>query len=436
VNTHSFVSRSQGRWLRAGVALAVALGILAACNNDSSSSDFPVIVPVPNAVVIADVNGAPGLLVATTADEGLTHNPGFANVILNTPGSLGTFTKGTGLTYGTTGSDPSSIAVADLSGSGSLDMVIANWGSGSVSVFMHGSAPGIFMPAFDVRTGGAPNQVVSCDPHGAVVCDLTGNGKPSLILADMSNAGNAIVLVADPANPGQFLAPLKLPTGAFTPSAAVGDLNGDGAPDVVACGYDTAGNNGAVYVFLQDPKNRGTFLPPMSYPAGAQPQSVKIADVNGDGLPDLIVANLGPGQDGKGSAGVSVLLQDKSHPGTFLPPVTYTTPGGSIDVAVGSCPGASCSDLNGDNLPDLVLANLAPNPTGSISVLLQDPAHRGTFLAATNYPAFGQPLSVAIADLNGDGHRDIAAADGASAIVLFQNSASPGTFAQAEQVGF
>jgi hypothetical protein len=153
---------------------------------------------------------------------------------------------------------------------------------------------------------------------------------------------------------------------------------------------------------------------------------VKIADVNGDGLPDIIVANYGPGSDGMGTAGVSVLLQDKA--GNFMAPVTYPTPGASIDVAVG--------DLDGDGKPDIVVANLAPSATGSISVLLQDPtlANAGKFLAATDYPALGQPLSVVLADLNKDGHLDIAIADGPSAGILMNKGT--GTFDPVTQVGF
>jgi hypothetical protein len=426
------VSQWRGRWPRASIALAAAFGVLAGCNDSNDASNFPVIVPVPNSVVIANLSGVPNsppdLLVATTADEGLAQNPGFANVIMNTPGTPGTFAQGTGLQYGTTGTDPSSIAVADLTGTGGLDMVVANWGSGSVTVFKHGATAGTFMPGVNVNTGGAPNQVVTAD--------LRGNGSQDLILADMSNSGNAIVLLSD--THGGFLAPMNLHTGAFTASVAVADVNGDGAPDIVATGYDVSGNNGAVYVFLQDPNNRGTFqTTPMTYPAGAQPQSVKIARLGTSGLPDLVVANLGPGQDGKGSAGVSVLMHDTANPGGFLPPVTYATPGSSIDVAVGTCPGPSCSDLDGNGTPDLVVANLAPGDTGSISVLLQDPAQpgKGAFLAATNYPAFGQPLSVAVGDLNGDGRRDIAVADGASAIVLMASGA-PGSFSPAALVGF
>ena len=426
---HSYSNRVgtlTSRRLALGMALA-ALGTLPGCHDDSNPN-FPPIIPTPNSVVVADVNGDGGLdlLVATTADEGLALNPGYADVILNTPGSLGTFH--TGVHYSTTGTNPSSIQALDLSGTGGLDLVIANFGSGSLSVFMHGATAGTFDAAVDVTTGGSPNQVVSCDPHAAVACDLTGNGKPALVLADMSSSGNVIVLLADPANPGKFLAPVKLPTGFTTPSVAVADLNGDGAPDIVAATYDNSGNNGAVMVFYQNANQRGTFQAPVSFPAGAQPQSVKIAAVSGSGPPDIVVANFGPGNDGIGMAGVSVLMHDPAKPGSFLAPVTYATAGQSIDVAVG--------DLNGDQLPDLVVANLSPSATGSVSVLLQDPANPGKFLGSTDYTALGQPLSVVIADLNGDGHPDIALADGPSAGILLQDAASPGTFGPATQVGF
>jgi hypothetical protein len=250
----------------------------------------------------------------------------------------------------------------------------------------------------------------------------------------MSSSGNVIVLPPDPANPGKFLAPIKLPTGLTTPSVAVGDLTGKGGrPAIVAATFDSAGNNGAVQIFRPDPNpsNPGGFLPAVTCPAGAQPQSVKIADVNGDGLPDIIVANLGPGTDGNGSAGVSVLIQDATQPCGFKAPVSYPTPGQSIDVAV--------ADLNGDGKPDLVVANLLPAGTGSVSVLLQDTAHPGVFLTTPpsgTYAALGQPLGVAIADLNHDGHPDIAIADGPSAGVLMQSATSPGTFSPVMQVGF
>jgi hypothetical protein len=403
-----------------GMALLVGL---ASCGHDD---DYFVIGPgpgspayTPNSIAIADVNGdgTPDLLVATTVDQGNANDPGVASVYLGAPASPGTYQPG--VDYSTTGTNPSGIVAVALAGSGSTDMVVSNFGSGTASVFMHDPAnPGKFLAATTLTTGGQPNQVVSAD--------INGDGLPDLVFADLSTSGNAIVMLQNANAPGQFAAPLDLPTAGLTASVAIGDLNGDGKPDIVATTFDTNGNNGAVAIFFQNPASPGTFLAPVSFPAGAQPQAVRILDVNGDGLPDLVVANRGRGSDGTGSAGVSVLLQDATHPGTFLAPVTYATPWGAIDVAV--------ADLNGDGKPDLVVASLGPAPTGAVSVLLQSTTTAGTFGPATSYAGYGQPLSVAIADLNGDGHPDIAVADAYTATVMLQNAASPGTFANAVPV--
>ncbi|HLY53584.1 MAG TPA: VCBS repeat-containing protein [Steroidobacteraceae bacterium] len=411
---------------REALSAAVLLLGLAGCNYHNNygcgygcGGGPPLAVNTPNSVAIADINGdgVPDLAVATTADTGAFNNPGFANLILGVASPAGTFDSG--VHYSTTGFNPSGIVAADLTNSGNIDLVVSNFGSGSISFFMHGATQGTFQPAVNIATGGQPNQVVAGD--------LTASGMSlDLALADNSPSGNAIVMVHDPANPGQFQTPLMLATNNFTPSVAIGSI-GNGKVAVVAATYDINGNNGAVYVFVETSTAPVTFAAPVTFPAGAQPQAVRIADVDGDGLPDIVVANFGPGADGTGMPGVSVLLQDKTNPGHFLAPVTYQAPQGAIDVAVG--------DLDGDGRPDLVVASLGPFPTGAISVLLQSSTAAGTFGTATSYPGFGQPLSVAIGDLNGDHHPDIAAADGTSAIVLLQNAATPGTFANPVQVG-
>jgi hypothetical protein len=234
---------------------AVLLTGLASCGND----DNYVVIPgpgygsgyVPNSIAVADVNGdgTPDLLVATTIDKGAGNNPGVAAVYPGIPGSPGTYQPGA--SYPITGTDPSGIVVVDLTGSGGKDLVVSNFGSGNASIFMHDPAnPGKYQVATTLATGGQPNQVVSAD--------INGDGKPDLVFADLSTNGNAIVLLQDAAHPGQFLAPLNLSTGNLTPSAAVGDLNGDGLPDVVAADYDSNGNNGQVTIFFQNPASPGT----------------------------------------------------------------------------------------------------------------------------------------------------------------------------------
>jgi hypothetical protein len=409
------------RFFRSAAAGAVLLS-LASCFNDDNSCCGPLqpVFTIPNSIAIADVNGdgVPDLLVAATVDQGALLNPGQASVILGTKSSAGTFQ--TAVPYPTTGANPSSIAVADLETPGKKDLVIANFGSGSVTVFIHGSTAGTYQAGMVVTTGGSPNMVA--------VAPLSGSGNPDIVVADASVSGNVIILPHG-STPGTFKAPIMLPTGATTSGVAIADVDGDGVPDIIASTYDANGNNGAVLVFLQSKTTPLTFASAVSYPAGAQPQAVRAVDLRGHGVLDLVVANLGPGTDGTGSPGVSVLLQNSTTPGVFTgfaAPFHYMTAGGTVDV--------QAAPLLTGGLPDIVAANLGPAPTGSVSVLLHA-ATPGTFGTATNYLGFGQPLAVAIADLDNDGHPDIAVADSPTATVLIQSKATPGTFAAPVQVG-
>jgi hypothetical protein len=152
---------------------------------------------------------------------------------------------------------------------------------------------------------------------------------------------------------------------------------------------------------------------------------VAIADVNGDGLNDLVITD--PGPTGGAAPTVSVLLQDTAHPGQFLAAVSYPTAPGSLAQSI------VVTDLNGDGHPDIVIGG-----TNAVTVLLQNASSLGTFMAAANYTVMNVN-QLAIADVNGDGHPDIIVAIGLSQTVvngvvtnnpgvLLQNAGSPGTF--------
>jgi hypothetical protein len=412
------MSIAPGRFTPVRITTFVLVAALVVGCGGSTTTNYPA----ANTVVIGDFNGdgVPDIAVASaviSTTGSVTPNPGYAAIILNTKSSPGTWQPPAH--YSFTGS-PSGLAVGDLTGSGSLDLVVPAYSEAIVSVLLQtGANTAKFQPAFTVSTG------TGTLPNDVALGDLNGDGHLDLAVADGATPGNLIIMMADPVNPGHFLAPTKyaLPVGA-NPNAgfavAIGDLNGDGLNDVAIVSFDVDGNNGMVSIFFNNPASPGNFMPRVDISTPGEVSSVKIADLNRDGFNDLVIANQGPGQDLNGAAGATVLLQNASAPGTFAAAITYPGTIGSLNVAVG--------DLNGDGYPDVVLASTVPTGSGTITVMLNDPTNPGTFLAPSTYTGAGQPVAVAIGDLNGDGHPDIAVADQGGATVMLQSATSPGTF--------
>jgi acetyl esterase/lipase len=152
-----------------------------------------------------------------------------------------------------------------------------------------------------------------------------------------------------------------------------------------------------------------SFRDPIDYAAGRSPRSVAVADFNGDGLPDLAVAN-------SGSNSVSVFLG--SSDGSLSPAGT---------VAVGTTPSyVTTGDFNGDRLSDLAVANTGSN---TVSVLLGNGS--GGFGPAGNFAVGAKPVSVAAGDWNGDGNLDLAVANSGANTVSVLRGQGNGSFESA-----
>ena len=229
----------------------------------------------------------------------------------------GTFQKSTDYDVG---SLPRAVAVGDFTGSGVADLVAANYIDGTVSVLM-GNGDGTFQPTRTIPVGGSPAAVT--------VADLNGDGLGDLVVTDDS-AARVEVLMSN--GDGTFQPPVSFAVGTTPRAVAAADLNGDGIPDLIVANQDS----GNISVLLGN--GDGTFQPAVSYAVGSGPISIAVADFNGDGAPDLAVANL---YDSPGT--VSVLLGNGD--GTFQSALSFNAGSYTAAVAVGDFNGDGRPDL-------------------------------------------------------------------------------------------
>jgi len=205
------------------------------------------------------------------------------------------------------GGDPQAVTVADLDGNGLTDIAVAT-SANTVSVLLQTSS-GVFAPEVDYATGVQPVAIRAAD--------LNGDGKLDLLTANFGAAiapnNQGLSVLIQGSTPGTFAAPVNYTTEYRASGLAVGDLNGDGKPDVAVACQGLPGSPGAVSVLLQDPANPGALLPAVNYAGTYGPMGVAIADMNGDGLPDLVLA------DGD----IVVRFNSATTPGTFGPPAFF-----------------------------------------------------------------------------------------------------------------
>ena len=220
-----------------------------------------------------------------------------------------------------TGANPSAIVIGDLNRDGAADMAVANAGSNSVTVFLR-------------------SCIFSCD-------------------FDSNSVSFAV--------------------GAAPEALALGDLNGDGFPDLIAA------NNGSANISVLLGKGDGTFQPAVNYPAGQNPIAIAISDFNGDGKLDVAIANAG-------SSTVSIFLGNGD--GSLRSGASLN--GGSAPTSIAS------ADLNGDGRQDIAVASAS-----GITVFFGN--GDGTFGPANLVSGTGVPGTIAAGAFDGSGRFDLAA---------------------------
>jgi hypothetical protein len=281
------------------------------------------------------------------------------------------------------------VAAGEISGDGKVDLVVANHGTKYVTVLL-GDGRGGFAPA--------PNSpfTVKSDPHphGVALADFNGDKKLDIVVDDWQN-NNVTVLFSDGKDgflsPGVSFAVGKMPYH----KVRAADVNGDGKPDIITTNF--RGNNATV--LLGD--RHGSFTQAAGSPFATtdSPFYLAISDMNGDGKPDLVIANYsGQGTDSSDD-GVNVLLGDGRGGFRLMSGSPFPTTGrASGALAIG--------DINGDRIPDVAVANGVSN---NVTVLLGSGS--GTLSPGSTLAVGREPFAIAVGDLNGDGKADIVTAN-------------------------
>jgi hypothetical protein len=343
-----------------------------------------------------DGDGKPDLLIAD-GDSNIVsvyHNT-------STPGSI-SFVKQA--SYVMDADDyPIGVTAGDLDGDGKPEIVVSNYYSETISIFLNTSTPGniSMAPAISYPTGN-----YSLAPS---IADLNGDGKPEIILS--SSGDDILSTYTNNSTPGHlsFLPKVDwgLPAGSGPFKVAVGDLDGDGKPDMVAAN----GNTNLVSVFRNTSATGGavSFAAHVDFATGNAPQGVAIGDLDGDGKPDLAVVN--------NSDNTVSLLLNTGGGGViaFAPHADVPTGNGAYDIVI--------SDFDGDGKPDLAVVDLYGN---AVSV------HRNTSTvgnisvgANTDYATGDIPFALTTADFDGDGKPDIATANNTAATIsVLRNKSS------------
>ncbi len=276
-------------------------------------------------------------------------------------------------------------AHADLDGDGLLDIIVSNENDKNLSVFRNTSSG---QGNIDF-TSDDDLDLISFEPNHVIVADFDGDEKLDIVTANSNGEAtlrNLTILTnnstaGDISMSNSFNTLLNNPT----PAIAANDLNADGKVDLIV--LDSINNE---VIYLENTSSASlTFASGVSLAAGDRPSSLATADIDQDGLPDLVVTNWG-------DKSVSV-LRNTSTGGTisFATKQDFTFSGSVVPawVAVG--------DVDNDGAPDIVVNNII-----SIGILKNQSTGTISFAAPQNIDITAGS-GVNLTDLNGDGWVDV-----------------------------
>jgi hypothetical protein len=283
------------------------------------------------------------------------------------------------------GKNPFSIAVGDFNGDGHLDLVVANHGSSTVSMLL-GNGDGTFQTHVDYATGTGADSVAVGDLDGNRSLDLVVTAHPANIVSVLLGNGD-----------GTLQPRVDYNIGAGNPlgdrnAVVIADLNGDGKPDLLAS------HAAGLTVLLGN--GDGTFQSPVGKFVAYDTSPAFVADLNQDGKADVLAGfhRIGPPGD------FGVISLSGNGDGSFQPPVDVAT---GLAIAV--------ADFNGDLKLDSVAIE-----SGALSLSLG--SGNGTFQTPLNSSEGSNPIFCSTTHLDGDKSPDLITVNSDNTVSVLLNT--------------
>jgi gliding motility-associated-like protein len=311
------------------------------------------------------------------------------------------------------------VAVGDLDGDGKPDLAVGcNTNQNKITVYRNTSSSNIIN---GTSFASGVDYIVGAFPQSISIGDLDGDGKLDIVACNSNS--NSISVLKNTSSSGtisasSFATKVDFTCGSFPLNAAIKDLDLDGKPEISV----TNKNSNSISVFKNTTTpgviNTTSFAPKVDFTTGSQPITVVFADIDSDNKPDMVCTN--------GASGNISVFKNISTQG-IISSNTFDT---RIDFTVGTNPRiATFVDVDNDSKLDLVVTN---NGSSSFSVLKNN-STAGTitstsFAAKVDFTTGGSPYAISTGDINGDGKIDIAVTNSTNnTFSLFKNTGTNGT---------